>query len=54
MKSFIPLEKLGKKERRRLNTIKRGSWNGVIPVTRVVDNDKRKYKRKLKYGIEYE
>lgn len=49
MKKFVPSEKLSKKERKRLNSVRRGSWNGVRPVTRVADTDKRRYKRKPKY-----
>ena len=49
MKKFVSTEKLGKKERKRLNAIERGNWGGVNPVTRVADTDKRRYKRKAKH-----
>ena len=49
MKRFVSTEKLGKKERKRLNSIERGIWGGVNPVTRVADTDKRRYKRKEKH-----
>ncbi len=49
MKRFVSTEKLSKKEKKRLNGIGRGSWNGVNPVTRVADTDKRRYKRKAKH-----
>ena len=52
MKKFTPAGKLSKKERKRLNSIERGSWHGVVPVTRVADTDKRRYKRKPKYPEE--
>ena len=34
MEKFIPFEKLSKKEQRRRNAQRRGSWQGVSPVTR--------------------
>ena len=49
MNRFVPTEKLSKKEQKRLNSVGRGSWNGVSPVTRVADTDKRRYKRKPKH-----
>lgn len=54
MKKFVSAGKLGKKERKRLNSIERGSWGGVTPVTRVADTDKRQYKRKEKHSSRYE
>ncbi len=44
MVKFIPYEKLSKKERRKLDAAKRGSWGGLSPVTRVPGNP-RAYKR---------
>lgn len=44
MEKFVPYEKLSKKEKRRLNAAKRGSWGGLDPVTRVPPNPKA-YKR---------
>lgn len=44
MEKFIPYEKLSRKEKRRADTAKRGSWNGVNPVTRKSENPKA-YKR---------
>ncbi len=49
MKRFVSTEKLSKKEQKRLNSIERGSWGGIKPVTRVADTDKRRYKRKEKH-----
>ena len=40
MEKFIPYEKLSKKKQRELNSKKRGSWNGVCPVTRMTANEK--------------
>ena len=34
MEKFIPYEKLSKKEKRRLDAAKRGSWGEINPVTR--------------------
>lgn len=45
MEKFIPYEKLSKKKRKELDSKKRGSWNGVNPVTRRSENPKA-YKRK--------
>ena len=45
MKPFIPYEKLSKKKKKELNSAKRGSWNGVNPVTRRVES-KKVYNRK--------
>lgn len=36
MKKIIPLAKMSKKEQREFYAQKRGSWNGVCPVTRSV------------------
>ena len=49
MNRFVPTEKLSKKEQKRLNSVGRGSWNGVRPVTRAADTDKRRYRRKPKH-----
>ncbi len=53
MNKFVSAEKLSKKEQKRLNAIGRGSWYGVKPVTKIVDTDKRRYKRKPKYPADY-
>ena len=53
MKRFISTDKLSKKEQKKLNAVGRRSWNGVNPVTRVADTDKRRYKRKAKYPDMY-
>lgn len=38
--NFMPYEKLSKKKQREVNAAKRGSWNGLNPVTRVPPNSK--------------
>lgn len=40
MEKFIPYEKLSKKEKRLRNFLRRGSWQGVNPVTRKSENPK--------------
>lgn len=40
--------KMSKKAQKAVNAAKRGDWNGVNPVTRVVESKKR-YIRKPKY-----
>lgn len=46
MEKFIPYEKLSKKEKRRLDSAKRGSWGGLNPVTRKSNNPKAYNRRK--------
>ena len=49
-KKFIPYEKLSKKEQRKIDIIRRGSWQGVDPVTKVIPSEKLKaYNRKQKH-----
>ncbi len=45
MEKLIPYEKRSKKERRLLDRARRGSWNGVTPVTRKKESAKA-YNRK--------
>ena len=54
MKKFIPYEKLSKKEKRRVDEIKRRSWLGINPVIRIADTDRKNYKRKSKHPEKYE
>ena len=44
MERFIPYEKLSKKEKRKVDLARRGTWN-VNPVTRMSENPKA-YNRK--------
>lgn len=37
---YVPIKKRSKREQRRLNAQRRGSWNGVRPVTRIVPSGK--------------
>lgn len=53
MKKFVPFEKMSKKQQKKINAEKRGSWNGVDPVTRIADTDIKKYRRRPKYPDVY-
>ena len=48
MKDFVVYEKCSKKEKRTRDAMRRGSWNGVNPVTLVVSS-KKQYKRNPKH-----
>lgn len=41
---YIPLEKQSKKAQKAHHDRRRGSWNGIVPVSRVLP-DKKKYDR---------
>jgi len=49
MEKFVPYEKLSKKEQKKIDAGKRRDWNGIDPATKVVDKDKKAYKRKPKH-----
>ena len=40
MEKFIPYEKLSRKEKRKLDSAKRGTWGSINPVTRTPQNSK--------------
>ena len=44
MEKYIPYEKLSKKEKRRLDSMRRGTWGPISPVTRRPKNS-RSYDR---------
>ena len=48
MLKTIPLTKQSKKQQRAYHAAKRGSWNGVNPVTRVVPNKKAYDRNRVK------
>jgi hypothetical protein len=54
MVKFITFENVIKKEQKKLNAEKRRDWNGLTPVTRVVPDSKKVYKRKPKHPEDYE
>ena len=49
MTKFTSFDKLSKKEQKKLNAAKRRDWNGVSPVTRVVPDNKKAYRRNPKH-----
>ena len=40
MEKFIPYEKLSKKEKRKINQVRRQTWGELNPVTRKPENSK--------------
>ena len=44
MEKYVPYKKLSKKEKRKLDQARRGTWGGLNPVTRKPANSKA-YKR---------
>ena len=48
MLKMIPLNKQSKKAQRRYHEAKRGDWNGVSPVTRVIPNKKAYDRKRMK------
>ena len=48
MDKIIPYEKLSKKEKRKLDAQRRGSWGSLNPVTRKPENSKAYNRRKAR------
>ena len=48
MLKMIPLNKQSKKAQRRYHAAKRGDWNGVSPVTRVIPSRKGYNRNRMK------
>ncbi|MBR6825134.1 MAG: hypothetical protein IKM59_01165 [Oscillospiraceae bacterium] len=48
MDKIIPFEKLSKKEQKKRNAEKRGSWGSIKPVTRKPENPKAYNRRKAR------
>lgn len=48
MLKMIPLNKQSKKAQRRYHAAKRGDWNGVTPVTRVIPSKKGYDRNRMK------
>lgn len=46
MEKFIPYEKLSKKEKRKLDSVRRATWGELSPVTRKPQNSKAYNRRK--------
>ena len=53
MEKYIPYEKLSKKEKRRVDASRRGSWGCMSPVTRKPDSS-RAYNRRKSRNWKYE
>ena len=49
MTDFVPYEKMSKKQRRAVDRQRRGDWNGLCPVTRVVQSGRGRLPRKCKH-----
>ena len=54
MEKFVSYEKLSKKEKKKLDSAKRRDWQGLNPVTRVADDNKKAYKRKPKHPVSFD
>ena len=54
MSIFVSFDKLSKKKKKKINSAKRRDWQGINPVTRVADDNKKAYKRKPKHPISYD
>lgn len=52
MNDFVPYEKMSKKQRRAVDRQRRGGWNGLCPVTRVVQSGRGRIPRKCKHKKE--
>ena len=44
---IVPLQKQSKKQRRQHNAARRGDWNGVVPVTKVIPDKKKQKLRRI-------
>lgn len=51
MKKIVPIKKMSKKVQKEYYSRKRGSWNGVVPTTKIVKSkkvyDRKKFKKNL-------
>ena len=50
MNRFIPREKLGKRAKRALDQSRRQDWQGIVPVTRTIENQKTYNRKKSPRG----
>lgn len=48
MKKMIPFEKLSKKEQKKRNAARRGTWGDLKPITRRPDNPKAYNRQKTR------
>jgi hypothetical protein len=49
MTKFVAYEKMSKKERKKIDAIKRRDWNGVHPSTKTIQGKKNVHIRKPKH-----
>lgn len=49
MKQMVPLEKQSKKQQKAFYAAQRGSWNGVVPVSRTVPSKKHYNRKRAKH-----
>ena len=54
MANFIPLEKQSKRAQHAFHAQKRGSWNGLNPVTRSVESRRRYDRQQSKKDVRRE
>lgn len=54
MEKFVSYDKLSKKEKKKLDSAQRRDWQGLNPVTRVADENKKAYKRRSKYPVSFD
>ena len=50
MEKFVPYEKMTKKEKRKIDAMRRGSWGDVNPVTRKVESKKTSNRKRTQDG----
>lgn len=50
MMDFVPLRKQSKKKQKEYYSSRRGSWNGINPITRVVPNAKAYDRNRSKHA----
>lgn len=53
MEKFVPFEKLSKRKQKELNDSKRGSWNGVNPITKRSENKKIYNRKKVRRSKDF-
>ena len=52
MEKFIPYDKLSKKEKRKRDAMRRGTWGALNPVTRKSENPKAYNRQKARKWID--
>ena len=49
MKKYIPYEKMSKKEKRKIDALRRNTWGELNPITRKPENSKAYNRKKNQY-----